>query len=72
MPLSMVQPEKEYVVDKINSTDHELTSFLFSLGCYEGEKIAVVTKKSRSLVLAIKDARYNIDISLADLIDVEA
>lgn len=72
MLLSDVQPEKEYVVTKINSTDHELTSFLFSLGCYEGEKISVITKKKNSLVLAVKDSRYSIDIPLAELIDVKS
>ena len=48
--------------------DEELNSFLFSLGCYSGESIAVVRKLKRSMVVSIKDGRYNIDNELASAI----
>ena len=48
-----------------------MESFLFSLGCYSGEKITVVDRKRNNLVVSIKDARYNIDKELADAIEVE-
>ena len=61
----------EYTIEKVaTGGDEEMESFLFSLGCYSGEKITVVDKK-RNLVVAIKDARYNIDPELADAIRVQ-
>jgi ferrous iron transport protein A len=56
-------------VDVDTQGDSEMESFLFSLGCYSGEKITVVDKK-RNLVVAIKDARYNIDPELAAAIKI--
>ena len=58
----------EYVVRDISTSDEEMKSFLFSLGCYSGEPITVVARKRRNLVVSIKDARYNIDIELAKAI----
>ena len=43
----------------------ELDAFLFSLGCYSGEAITVVSRLKGGCVVAIKDARYNIDNHLA-------
>lgn len=61
---------KEYIVREINSNDEELNSFLFSLGCYSGESITVVSHLKGSCVVSIKDGRYNIDKQLADAIVV--
>ncbi|MCM1132738.1 MAG: ferrous iron transport protein A [Ruminococcus flavefaciens] len=62
---------KEYVVREINSDDEELNSFLFSLGCYSGECITVVSHLKGGCVVSIKDGRYNIDKQLADAIVVD-
>lgn len=62
---------KEYIVREINSDDEELNSFLFSLGCYSGESITVVSHLKGSCVVSIKDGRYNIDKQLADAIVVD-
>ena len=70
MTLNNAEVGKEYRIDAVNTEgDEEMESFLFSLGCYSGEKITVVNKK-RNLVVAIKDARYNVDPELADAISV--
>ena len=58
----------EYLVDRIESDDEELDAFLFSLGCYSGEPITVVTKRHGVLILSIKDGRYSIDSQLAKAI----
>lgn len=55
----------EYIIKDIVTDDEELKSFLFSLGCYSGEPITVVSKKRGGCVVSIKDARYNIDDDLA-------
>ena len=51
--------------------DEEFKSFLFSLGCYSGEDITIISKKRNGVVIAIKDGRYNIDTEVARLITVE-
>ncbi len=70
MTLNEAELEKEYIVRDIVTSDEELKSFLFSLGCYSGEPVTVVTHKKNNLVLSIKDARYNIDIELAKAITI--
>ncbi|MBO5287894.1 MAG: ferrous iron transport protein A [Spirochaetales bacterium] len=59
---------KEYIIRQINTNDDELNSFLFSLGCYSGEPITVVSRKKAGCVVSIKDGRYNIDNQLATAI----
>lgn len=59
---------KEYIIRQINTNDEELNSFLFSLGCYSGEPITVVSRKRAGCVVAVKDGRYSIDNQLAQAI----
>ena len=61
---------EEYVVKEIETEDEELKSFLFSLGCYSGEPIAVISHIKGGCVVSIKDARYNIDTDLAKAISI--
>lgn len=68
MSLKEVQEGKEYIIRQINTNDEELNSFLFSLGCYSGEPITVVSRKKAGCVVSIKDGRYNIDNQLATAI----
>ncbi len=59
---------KEYIIKQIETDDEELDAFLFSLGCYSGEPITVVSRKKATCVVSIKDARYSIDNQLAEAI----
>lgn len=61
---------KEYLIQQIKTDDEELNAFLFSLGCYSGEKITVVSHLKGGCVVSIKDGRYNIDHQLAEAIVV--
>lgn len=70
MTLDKANEGKEYTISQINTDDEELNSFLFSLGCYSGETITVVTHQKNGCVVSIKDARYNIDRQLAAAIIV--
>jgi len=70
MNLSEAKIGEDVIVRDIVTEDEELKSFLFSLGCYSGESVTVVSKKRGSFVLSIKDARYNIDEDLARSIEV--
>ena len=68
MTLRNAQEGVEYIVKAIETDDEELNSFLFTLGCYSGEPITVVTHRKSGCVVSIKDGRYNIDYQLADAI----
>ena len=71
MTLLTAEVGREYTILSINTDDDELNSFLFSLGCYSGEPITVVTRRKHGCVVSIKDGRYSIDNALADAISVE-
>ncbi|MBR6669008.1 MAG: ferrous iron transport protein A [Clostridia bacterium] len=70
MTLWEAETGKEYIIRSIVTDDEELNQFLFSLGCYSGEPITVVSRKRRSCTIAVKDARYSIDDQLAAAIEV--
>lgn len=70
MKLREAQEKKEYLIKQIQTDDEELNAFLFSLGCYSGEKITIISHLKGGCIISIKDARYNIDIQLADAIIV--
>ena len=70
MTLADAEIEKEYIVKDILTEDEELNAFLFSLGCYSGEPITVVSRIKGGCVVSIKDARYNIDNELAAAISI--
>ena len=65
MNLMMAEEGISYVIRQIDTNDEELNAFLFSLGCYSGEKITVVSKKRSGCIVSIKDGRYSIDRELA-------
>lgn len=70
MTLLDAQEGKEYVVEKVNTQDQELNAFLFSLGLYSGEIVTVVSRRKKTLVVSIKDARYSIDSLIAEAIEI--
>lgn len=61
---------EEYIIRDILTDDEELNAFLFSLGCYSGEPITVISHKRSGCVVSIKDARYNMDRELAGAIAI--
>lgn len=70
MNLTEAQTGEEYIVKEIQTDDEELNSFLFTLGCYSGEPVTVVSRMKNSCVVSIKDGRYNIDNQLAEAIEI--
>jgi len=66
MNLNDAELGKEYLIKAVDTCgDEEMESFLFTLGCYSGEPITVVSRKKKNLTVSIKDARYSIDCELA-------
>ena len=70
MNLSVAEEGREYIIQRIETDDEELDGFLFSLGCYSGERITVVSRRKGGCTVSIKDGRYNIDNQLAEAIIV--
>ena len=70
MTLLDAKEGEEYIVKGIVTDDEELEAFLFSLGCYSGEPITVITHRKGGCVVSIKDGRYNIDTDLAQAISI--
>ena len=70
MKLTDAQLGVEYLIQRIETDDDELNAFLFSLGCYSGEPITVVSRRRGSCVVSIKDGRYSIDEQLAAAITI--
>ena len=68
MTLMQATEGKEYIIRHIGTQDEELNAFLFSLGCYSGEPITVISSRRSGCVVSIKDARYHIDRQLAEAI----
>ena len=68
MTLLNAEEGKEYIILAIETDDEEMDAFLFSLGCYSGEPITVVSRRNGGCVVSIKDGRYNIDNQLAEAI----
>lgn len=61
---------KEYIIKKVETEDEEIKSFLFTLGCYEGEPVTIISHLKGGCVISLKDSRYNIDNGLAEIIKV--
>ena len=70
MNLLTAEEGKEYIIRAVDTDDEELDAFLFSLGCYSGEPITVISRRKGSAVVSIKDSRYTIDNPLAEAISV--
>ena len=68
MNLADAQIGVEYIIREIQTDDEELDGFLFTLGCYSGEPITVVSRRRGTCVVSIKDGRYNIYNQLAEAI----
>ena len=63
--MTKAEEGKQYTIARIKTEDEELDSFLFSLGCYSGEPITVISRRRLSCTIAVKDGRYSIDNQLA-------
>ena len=68
MTLAEAQVGEEYIIKEIVTEDEELDAFLFSLGCYSGEPVTVISHRKNAYVISIKDGRYTIDRELASAI----
>lgn len=70
MNLKTAEEGREYIINSVETDDEELNAFLFSLGCYSGEPITVISNRKSGCTVSIKDGRYSIDNQLAKAIIV--
>lgn len=70
MNLTQAKEGMEYLIKQVQTDDEELDAFLFSLGCYAGAPITVVSHLKGGCVVSIKDGRYNMDTQLASAIEI--
>ncbi|SHI68769.1 FeoA family protein [Lutispora thermophila] len=68
MNLTQAKVNTEYVIKEIRTNDKELKDFLFTLGCYEGETVTVISVLADNYIISVKDARYSIDKDLTNVI----
>ena len=65
MDLTEAELGKSYLIREVATQDEEVDSFLFTLGCYSGEPITVISRLRETYVISVRDGRYNIDGNLA-------
>ena len=68
MNLNDANVGETYIVEDIETDDEELKAFLFSLGCYSGEPVTVISHLKVGCTVSIKDGRYNIDNGIASAV----
>lgn len=66
--LASANINEEYIIKTVETSNDEMKNFLFSLGCYEGERITIISIISEQYIIVLKDARYSIDKNLASAI----
>lgn len=67
MTLAQGKENRTYIIRDVSSND-SMRDFLFTLGCYTGEEVTIISKLAANYIVSIKDARYSIDEGLARVI----
>jgi Fe2+ transport system protein FeoA len=70
MTLVKGKPNTTYTIESVQTDQEEMRGFLFSLGCYPGEKVTLISKMANMMVIRVNDARYSIDEQLAHAIQI--
>ncbi len=70
MPLSMILPGEEGVIDRISGKD-DTKRFLNRLGFVEGNAVTVISEAAGNIIVGVLDARIAIGREMANKIFVE-
>ncbi len=65
MNISDCELHTEYLIVSVMTTEEDMKDFLFTLGCYPGERIVLISRLPSMYVVDIKNSRYSIDDNLA-------
>ena len=71
MLLSKAKIGQTFNVKRVEGKE-KTKNFLFTLGCFEGEEVTLISKLAGNFVINIKDSRYAIDENMAKTIVLEA
>jgi ferrous iron transport protein A len=71
MLLSKADIGKTFSVERVEGKE-KIIKFLFSLGCFAGEEITLISKLAGNYIVNIKDSRYALDESMAKSIILAA
>lgn len=70
MLLSKAKIGQTFNVKKVDGKE-KTKRFLFTLGCFEGEELTLISKLAGNYIINIKDSRYAIDEGMAKSIVIE-
>ena len=62
---------QKYTITRIDSLEEEMRDFLFTLGCYPGKSITIISQVSSCYIVNVKDARYSLDKDLVSVIEIQ-
>jgi len=65
MNISNCKLNTEYLITDVNAKETDMKDFLFTLGCYPGERVVLISRLPSMYVVDIKNSRYSIDDDLA-------
>jgi len=68
MNVSNCELHTEYRITGVHAKEADMKDFLFTLGCYPGERIVLISRLPSMYVVDIKNSRYSIDEDLAEAI----
>ncbi|PKM68005.1 MAG: ferrous iron transport protein A [Firmicutes bacterium HGW-Firmicutes-2] len=71
MSLNKAKIGQTFIIVKIEGHE-KIRKFLFTLGCFEGESITIISKLAGNYIVNIKDSRYAIDEAMAKSIRLAA
>ena len=60
----------KYEICEIKAAENGMKDFLFTLGCYPGETVSIISQLASNIIINVKDARYSIDYDLASAIEI--
>lgn len=70
MQLSQAVIGQTYKIKSVEGKE-KVRKFLFTLGCFEGEEITLISKLAGNYIVNIKDSRYALDEKMAKSIILE-
>ncbi len=68
MTLANATADSTYIISSVQPDEAGMKDFLFTLGCYPGEKITVLSRLSGNHIVNVKNSRYSLDSRLAEAI----
>lgn len=70
MSLAKAKIGQTFNIKKVEGNQKTI-NFLFTLGCFKGEEVTVISKLCGNYIVNIKDSRYAIDEKMAKSIILE-